>query len=290
MENIQKQYEVLNWASFFLKEHHCEENAAQMLLQHYLGVTRAQLFARMQDPVPLEVMQQFERAVRQHAETGIPVQHLMGYTEFYGRRFSVNEAVLIPRQETEELIYHAISYLKGIVAHHPSCTIVDVGTGSGIIAITLALELPQTTVFATDISGAALEMAKKNAEQHGADITFLQGNFLEPIANQAIKADLIVSNPPYIAWSEAESLSKTVKDYDPALALFAEDDGLAAYREIIRQLPAVLEKQGKVMFEIGHQQGQAVKEIIVNAFPESEPDVLQDMNGKDRMVSALVKK
>lgn len=288
MANIRKQYEVLCWASFFLKEHHCEEHIAEMLLQHYLGLTRTQFFSRMQEPVPVEVLQTFEQAIRQHAKTGIPVQHLMGYTEFYGRKFIVSEDVLIPRQETEELVYHAISKWKEKAEHFSGCTIADIGTGSGIIAITLALELPQTTVYATDISEAALEIAGKNAARLGADVTFLSGNFLAPLVKQGIHADLVISNPPYIALSEADSLSNTVKDYDPALALFAEDNGLAAYDEIIRQLPQVVKRPGMAMFEIGYQQGKAVKEMMKETFHGCEPSVLQDINGKDRIVSTLI--
>ncbi|MBC5635620.1 peptide chain release factor N(5)-glutamine methyltransferase [Ornithinibacillus sp. BX22] len=280
----QKQYEVLEWASLFLEKSNRETRVAELLLQHHLNVSRTQYFAQMREDIPQHIVEKFRADIVKHAETGVPIQHLMGYEIFYGRKYSVNEDVLIPRPETEELVLH-------VIAHAPKdkpITIVDVGTGSGIIAITLALELPNADVYAIDISPDALVMAKKNAEDLEANVTFLQGDFLEPFVKQDLRADIIVSNPPYIAEEERSELSDTVVNYDPEIALFAEDNGLFAYKKIISQLPAAILSGGSVAFEIGHLQGKAVQELLQQTFPESSVTVRKDINGKDRIVSAKI--
>lgn len=182
----------------FLEKNNRETRVAVLLLQHHLNVSRTQYFAQMREDIPQHIIEKFRADVVKHAETGIPIQHLMGYEMFYGRKYSVNENVLIPRPETEELVLH-------VMEHAPKdkpITIVDVGTGSGVIAITLALELPNADVYAIDISPDALGMAKKNAEDLAANVTFLQGDFLDPFVKQGLRADIIVSNPPYIAEEE----------------------------------------------------------------------------------------
>ncbi|WP_026907733.1 peptide chain release factor N(5)-glutamine methyltransferase [Paucisalibacillus globulus] len=279
---VQKQYEVLQWASLFLEENNRETRVADLLLQHHLGVSRTQFFAQMRDEIPEHIVDNFRKDIEKHVDTGVPIQHLMGYEAFYGRNFSVNPHVLIPRPETEELVQHVIDH----ASKHNPITIVDIGTGSGIIAITLALELPNAKVYAIDISGEALETAKKNAENLQAEITFLQGDFLSPLLEQNIKADIVVSNPPYISEEERPELSDTVVNHDPELALFADDNGLAAYKKITKQLPGVIKSGGTVAFEIGYLQGDAVKALLQEKFPESNVTILQDISGKDRIVFA----
>src|SRR5690625_3500392 len=137
-------------------------------------------------------------------------------------------------------------------------TIVDVGTGSGAIAVTLALLFPEAKVYATDISKQALDMAKQNAKTHHAPVTFLHGDYLQPLISKNIKTHMLVSNPPYIDWSETHLMSRTVKNFDPELALFAGEEGLAAYRRIIEQAPHVLNEKGFIAFEIGYQQADDV--------------------------------
>lgn len=280
----QKQYEVLEWASLFLEKSNREIRVAELLLQHHLNVSRTQYFAQMREDVPQHIVEKFRADVVKHAETGVPIQHLMGYEIFYGRKYSVNEDVLIPRPETEELVLHVIDHAP----KDKPITIVDVGTGSGIIAITLALKLPNANVYAIDISSDALVMAKMNAEDLAANVTFLQGDFLEPFVKQGLRADIIVSNPPYIAEEERSELSDTVVNYDPEIALFAEDNGLFAYKTIISQLPSAILSGGSVAFEIGHLQGKAVQELIHQRYPESSVTVRKDINGKDRIVLAKI--
>lgn len=280
-----KQYEVLHWASLFLKEHNCEQGIAEILLQHHLQVTRSEFYMMMQEPVGEKIIDTFKRDVAKHVETGIPVQHLLGYEMFYGRKFSVNEHVLVPRPETEELVHCVIeNEKKRLESERP--TIIDIGTGSGIIATTLALEIPEARIYATDISGQALQVATHNATQLGAEITFVEGDFLKPIIDQHIQADIIVSNPPYIAEAEKENLSKTVKDFDPSLALFADDHGLAAYKEIIKSSKKVIKENGIILFEIGFDQATQVSALIQETYPQSEVSVIQDINKNDRIIMA----
>ncbi len=280
------QFEVLKWASLFLEKHHREPYVAELLLQHHLQQERAAFYANMRELVPADVVERWKADVIKHAQTGIPIQHIIGEADFYGRSFQVNDQVLIPRMETEELVERVIAYATSRFSTDERFTLVDVGTGSGIIAITLALELPQATVYAVDISESALEVASFNAKRLGADCTFLLGNFLEPIAAIGEKMQIIVSNPPYIAKTERDALADTVRDFDPELALFAADNGLAAYKKISTQVPQVLAKDGAVFLEIGMSQGPAVQELLTKSLPNHKTKVHQDINGKDRMVSS----
>lgn len=283
-----KQYEVLRWASSFLEKHGRESSSAAILLQHHLQVTPASFYLHMREDIEKKIWHAFEEDIKKHAETGIPVQHLIGKAPFFGRDFIVNEDVLIPRFDTEVLIEKIIACLEEQedLSHF---TLVDVGTGSGIIAITLKLAFPMINVYATDISEKALEVAKKNARIYETDIEWLQGNFLEPFLNQQLDANLIVSNPPYIDRNDIESLQDTVKDYDPELALYAENYGLQAYQTIIEQtLQLNRHALQYLFFEIGYLQAEAVTSIIRTAYPSSDYTVLQDLGGQNRVISANI--
>lgn len=280
-----KLYEVLQRASLFLEKNGLEPRVAELLLQHHLKMSRNQFFMKMRDSVDENMLIQFEKDIQKHAETGVPVQHLIGSEEFYGRTFKVNEHVLIPRPETEEVVQEAIQ--RAQKAGKP-LRIADIGTGSGIIAITLALELKNAKVIAIDLSEHALEVAKENARQHEAAIAFMHGSFLEPIINAGEQLDMIVSNPPYIPYVERSQLSQTVTNFDPEMALFAENNGLAAYEAIIAQAKEILNPGGMLVFEIGHDQGETVPAIIQTVFPDAEVETRQDINGKDRIVTAII--
>lgn len=286
MEQLIKQYEALEWASSYLEKYGREVNVAEILLQHHLGVSRATFFMQMRDPLENETWQEFQADIMKHAETGVPVQHLTKTASFYGRDFFVSGQVLVPRFETEELVVAAIHYMQKTNGRS-DVTVLDVGTGSGVIAITLKLEMQHATVYATDIATGALEVAKKNAINHEADVQFLQGDFLTPCVELGLSPDVIISNPPYIAHEEEEALQDTVKHFDPSLALYAGENGLAAYRRIVQQIKQLSNPNGlMVFFEIGHEQGATVQQVIKDAFPQAEAKVIQDINGKDRIVAA----
>ncbi|MGP4038906.1 peptide chain release factor N(5)-glutamine methyltransferase [Gracilibacillus sp. D59] len=277
-------HEALKWASSFLEKHNCESKVAEILLLHVLDWTKTDLIINLREPIDAETLDHFQLQVKQHAETKVPVQHLTGVEQFYGRSFDVNQHVLIPRPETEELIQCVTEAVDKF-----DFTCVDIGTGSGIIAVTLVKEWEnrQVEMLATDLSEDALIIAEKNADKHTAKVKFYQGSFLDPLIEQGKKVDIIVSNPPYIAYEEAENLSETVRNFDPEMALFADQNGLAAYQQIIHQAGQVLNKQGMIFFEIGHTQAKAITKLIKQQFPKSEVTTFQDMNGKDRIVRAI---
>ena len=278
-----KIYEAQQWASSFLREHDAEEKVAEILLLDYLDMSKTEYLIRMREELPAEIEEKFKQSIQKHIETGIPVQHLTGKEYFYGREFKVNADVLVPRPETEEVVLQALNHVP-----NDARICVDVGTGSGVIAVTMKSEKPNLKVYATDISENALQIAKENAQVNGADIEWMQGNFLQPLMEQGVKVDVIISNPPYIAREEETSLSKTVSNFDPHLALFADNDGLAAYEVIVKQAKDVLNPGGMIVFEIGYQQAEAVSNLIHKQFPHSTIRVFQDINGKDRTVLATI--
>lgn len=284
MHKTEKIFEALNRASSYLLDNGREEAAARILLQHVLGMSQAGLLASLRDDIGEEDKTSFWNMIEQHAE-GIPVQHLTGSEEFYGRRFTVNRDVLIPRPETEELIEETLELVNEYITN-PSPSIADVGTGSGIIAITMKSEIPAAKVTATDISEAALVVARKNAENLGVEIDFRLGDLLAPLKN--VKWDVILSNPPYIAHSEAESMSDTVKDYEPHSALFAEQEGLELYKRMMEDLPDLLNKPGIVGFEIGQAQGNAVEKMLNETFPAAKTYIKKDINKNDRMAFCII--
>jgi release factor glutamine methyltransferase len=275
-----KVFEALQWASSFLKEAGREEHAGELLLRHVTGMSRAQLFANVRDDLPQGQWEQFDKAVREHSQ-GTPVQYITGTEEFYGRSFMVNEEVLIPRPETEELVYETLKRIE-----KRPLKVVDIGTGSGAIAISLKLEQPTLTVFASDIAAESLEVAKENARRHGAEVEFVHGDLLQPFRGGNF--DVVISNPPYIPVSDIETMSVVVTEHEPHRALFAGEDGLDFYRRFMEELPEVLAPVALVGFEIGAGQGEAVADLFRKAFKNVKVEVVNDINGKDRMVFAEI--
>lgn len=280
-------HEALRWASSFLEQRSLEQPVAEWLLRHYLQLDRAQLLMRLHDPVPDELITRLKQDLVRHAE-GIPVQHLIGYEEFYGRKFIVNSDVLIPRPETEELVQAVLGLKASRFADRP-VTAADIGTGSGAIAVTLALEAPEVELYAVDLSEAALKIAERNAAGLGADVSFLRGDLLEPLLERGLKMDIVVSNPPYIPLADEQELAIHVKDHEPHLALFGGEDGLVLYRRMIGQLPAVVKAEAIIAFEVGIGQAEAVRDMLQHAFPKAETEIRRDINGKERIVLAYGK-
>jgi len=278
-------YEALNRASSFLVENNREKEVARYLLQHVLGKSYSQLMMAMYEEISTDDFGTFWSYIEEHA-TGRPFQYIIQQETFYGRDFFVNEDVLIPRPETEELIEEVKKRIKSLFDSNNTVKLADIGTGSGAIAISIKKEISSLQVIATDISLAALAVATKNAQVLSADITFKQGDLLEPIQDQ--KWDIVLSNPPYIGHDEAKTLSDTVIDYEPHLALFAEEDGLQLYRKMAQQLPDMMNKTSFIGFEIGYEQGIAVQEMLQIAFPNALVEVVRDMNKKDRFVFCTI--
>ncbi|MBE3571092.1 MAG: peptide chain release factor N(5)-glutamine methyltransferase [Bacillales bacterium] len=276
-------YEALNWASSFLKEHKRDQNAGEILLMNVVKMDRAKLLANLKTDLSRKEQEQFVDWVLRHSE-GVPVQYLVGSEEFFGRTFAVNENVLIPRPETEELVYHALKRMAVLFDDQKGLTIADIGTGSGAIAITVKLEMPDCTVYGVDISRPALNVAAQNGAHLGADVHWLEGDLLTPFIDKGVKLDVILSNPPYIPLVEKDLLADVVKDHEPELALFGGQDGLDVYRRFCTQLPLVLKERALVGFEVGAGQGKAVADMLKKVFPEGDVQVVFDINGKDRMV------
>lgn len=281
----QKIYEALNWASSFLKQHKRDENAGELLLKYFLQCSRSQLLANLHDELEHDTWNTFQKAVLQHAD-GMPIQYMMGFEEFYGRPFTVNEAVLIPRPETEELIYHTLHKIPALFGARQDVSLVDIGTGSGAIAVTMKLEMPSLDVMATDVVPQSLAVAKGNAKRLEADIMFVEGDLLQPFIAEKKTFDIVLSNPPYIPEGDALTMSNVVTDHEPHTALFAGEDGLDLYRRFAEELPYVLNTPSLVGFEIGVGQGEKVAELLRKALPKAHVTIEYDINGKDRMVFA----
>ncbi|MFF2753407.1 peptide chain release factor N(5)-glutamine methyltransferase [Psychrobacillus sp. NPDC058041] len=278
-------YEALTRASSFLEENNREKEVARYLLQHVLKKNYSQLMFAMYDELSTEDFKTFWSYVEEHA-TGRPFQYIIGQETFYGRDFFVNENVLIPRPETEELIVEVKKRVKTLFDANKILQVADIGTGSGAIAVTIKKEIPNAEVTGTDISEQALEVALENAQLLDAEIQFRKGDLLAPISLQ--KWDVVLSNPPYIGLHEAETLSDTVIDYEPHLALFAEEDGLQLYRKMAEQLPSMMNVPSFIGFEIGYEQGVAVQNMLQTAFPKALVEVVQDINKKNRFVFCTI--
>ncbi|MFJ8258965.1 peptide chain release factor N(5)-glutamine methyltransferase [Peribacillus asahii] len=283
--SVRKVYEALNWASSFLKEYSRDANAGELLLRHILQMSRSQLFASLRDELSGDAFTAFEKSVKQHAE-GMPIQYIIGSEEFYGRTFLVNEEVLIPRPETEELVYHTLRKIQSMFPKGKEVELVDVGTGSGAIAITMKLEEPRIQVTATDIASPSLQVAKRNAQALEADVQFIQGDLLQPFIEAGQQFDVLLSNPPYIPDADMMEMSEVVTEHEPHRALFAGVDGLDFYRRFMEELPSVMRTPGLIGFEVGAGQGERVAKLLRGAFSQAEVSVEYDINGKDRMVFA----
>lgn len=230
---------------------------ARLLLQHVAGCSHADLIARPEQPLSLEQWANLESLVSRRAE-GEPLAYLVGSAEFYGREFAVSPAVLIPRPETEGLVELALERVAGI----DSPRILDLGTGSGIIAVTLALENPAARITAVDISPEALVIARGNAERLGARVDFRPGSWFGPVAGE--RFDLIVSNPPYVALGDPH-LELNGLPFEPQIALtdgVADAQGLACIRAIVAGAPAHLAAGGWLLFEHGYDQGEGSRNLL----------------------------
>lgn len=208
---------------------------------------------------------------------GEPVQYIVGNVDFYGYELDVNKNVLIPRRETEELVEEVIKRSKNF--NNP--TIIDVGTGSGAIAISLSKEL-NCHIYASDISGAALKVAKKNICKTSSNVTLYKGNMLKPYIKNDIKVDILVSNPPYI--DKTEKIEDIVKNNEPHLALYAKNKGLEFYESILKDASKILNDKFLISFEIGQEQGEMVKKIALKYLSNIKVEIKKDLSLKNRFV------
>jgi release factor glutamine methyltransferase len=258
------------------------QSIADYLLEGTLGLTAKERLAKKPLELSVNNLAMLDEAVTR-LKNEEPVQHVVGYGWFYGRKFYVNKNVLIPRPETEELVHWIVNSHK----NGSALNLLDIGTGSGCIPVTISLEAPSLQCEGWDISEAALEIARENAIKLEANVHFKQVNILEAtIEGEAF--DVIVSNPPYVRDSEKTLMSKNVLNYDPAGALFVgDDDPLIFYRRIAGLARTGLKNGGWLYFEINEAFGTEMKDLL-GSLGYSQIELRQDINGKDRMIRGRV--
>lgn len=276
-DNAWTTLKVINWTKEYLlaKGVANARLEAEWLLCAATGLDRVGLYLNHDKPLNEHELAGYRAMVSRRARRE-PLQHILGSQEFYGSDFEVSHDVLIPRHDTEILV------LEALKRHRLARTVLDIGTGSGCIAITLQKHLLQAEVTATDISEKALSVARRNALKHSSEVEFLHGSLFIPVAGR--RFDLIVSNPPYIPSSDIESLDDEVRFYDPLNALDGGSDGLDFYRAIISASPEYLNHEGWLLLEIGVGQALSVQQLFRQTDGYGEPITVVDLSGIERVV------
>jgi release factor glutamine methyltransferase len=257
-----------------------EDSAVKLLVMHVLNKDSAEILMNLNEVVDEAIVESFKSSLNDYIFNNVPVQHILGYEYFYGYQFIVGKDVLIPRFETEELVANVLAAYDEVFGNQ-IVDVVDVGTGSGAIAITLAKEESNMQVDATDISEEALTVARQNAENLEAKVHFVAGDMLKPLIESGKKYDILVSNPPYIP--EEEYVESLVKDNEPHVALFGGLDGMYFYDIILREAHQILKPKNIIAFEHGWNQKEKMEALIKKYFPNSDYEIIKDLNGKDRM-------
>lgn len=269
--------------------------AAELLLMHALHHDRTWLYTHPEAELDAPLARIYFALIARRA-AGEPTQYLTGKREFWGLEFEVNPDVLIPRPETEHVIEVALERLgaRGIKinmrtgAPTPPLRIADVGTGSGCLAVVLAHELPHAEIFATDISAAALEVARRNAARHGvaSRVHLFEGDLLKPVFASLGSLDLIVSNPPYVAQGDAPTLAREVRDHEPHAALFGGPSGIEMYERLIQQARELLRPRGVLVLELGYNSAPHVRAILAEQQNWVNVSVTNDLAGIPRVLAA----
>lgn len=272
-------------ACLLLRRQDKEESLAKFLLMYMLDETTEQFSNKLSEELSVEQENRYFYLINKNINEDTPLSHLVGFDYFYDRKFKVTKDVLSPRMETEELIYKVLEYIKK--SKKDSFRILDLCTGSGIIAITLKKEIVEkyTEIVASDISEKALSIAIENANNNNANITFIKSDLFDNISG---KFDLIISNPPYISYKDKIIIKDSVLNYDPHLALFAEEDGIYFYRKIIENAVHYLSKDGVIFFEIGYDQKEKIFELGKNN--NFITTVYKDINDRDRIAKLIYDK
>jgi len=277
--------ELINWTADYFKKNDIESARldAELLLGHILNKSRLQLYMDFEQVVSKEYLDQYRELIKKRIER-VPVAYLTNHKEFMSLSFYIDESVLIPRPETEVLVENVFKMQSD------DCKVLDLGTGSGAIVVTLAIQRVDWKFIATDISTEAVVVAEKNAQRHRVSerITLLQGNLFEPLQDEAIKFDCIVSNPPYISSSEISTLMPEVRDYEPRIALDGGSIGLDFIEKMVAEAPKFLTENGKLVFEFGYQQGEAVRNLIQSNPQYTDCNIIKDYAGIERVAAARV--
>lgn len=277
MSNRQWTYfSAQRWARGQLAGSTVDSGAPQFLLQMSHGWDETHLLLNNREKMSPDEQQWFQRAI-QRLKNDEPAQYIVGKAPFYGRIFQVTPAVLIPEAETAELI----DWVLAMVPDQP-LKVLDLGTGSGVIGITLALERPHWQVTLSDISKDALAVAKQNSHRLGANVDLVQSDLFAALTNQ--RYDLIVTNPPYIDRQDTGLMDQAVLKYEPELALFADEHGLAFYRRLFQEISDHLTSQGQLFGETGFNQEQSIQELLKRWDPNAKITPRHDVAGKMRMI------
>lgn len=277
-------FEVLQKASIFLGQKDDNSHLARHYWMELFDWSLTDLVLKMHQPVSDQLVYDYEKALTR-LKNDEPIQYIKGYAYFDDKRFKVTSDVLIPREETKGLL----DLVKKYRPEDKKYELLDIGTGSGILAIGLALVYPMSHVTATDISSKAMKVAKENQQAHQVTITNYLTDLMADIPTHQ-QFDIIVSNPPYISHDEVHLMTQNVLKYEPHIALFAEHEGLLVYERLAEQLPRRMKESGLIALEIGFNQGAAVKELFQQAFPEANVICHQDFNGQDRYILIDLKK
>ena len=282
--------ELLQWSTNTLKDHQIENPRldAELLLTYSLNLSREEFYVRLHREVKEEEKGALEKLVQRRI-SGEPLQYILGHQEFWSIDFAVDPRVLIPRPETELLVEQSLAILSDkTFKQNPS--VLEIGTGSGAIAIALAKEVRNIFLVATDISESAVFLAKKNARSAGVQdkVQFVNGDLFAPLLPSTGGGffDLILSNPPYIVRRKISTLAKEVKDYEPTIALDGGEDGLVFYRRIIPEASAYLREGGWLLLEVALGQGEDVSELIEEEGRFLKPECIPDLSGIGRVVKA----
>ena len=269
--------QAITKACLLLRRQAKEESLARFLLMYMLDEMR-EFNENLALELTEEDKQKYFQLINKHIKDDTPLSHLVGFEYFYDRKFKVTSDVLSPRMETEELVYKVIDYIRK--NNLTNIKILDLCTGSGIIGITLKKELEEfdVKILASDISSRALTVAKENASSLKEDISFVESDLFSNIQD---KFDIIVSNPPYIAHDDKKTIKENVLNYDPHLALFAGEEGMYFYRNIIEKSRSYLNEKGIMFFEIGYDQKEKI--ITLGENNKFETVVYKDINGRDRI-------
>ncbi len=286
--------EILKWASEYLALHKIPDPyiEAEYLLAPALGCQRKDLLVHPERALTADEVERFRGFIERRARRE-PSQYILGEVEFRGRMFKVNREALIPRPETELLVDEAINSIKerDATGMGKDITVLDLCTGSGCIAISIARELPYSRVYAADISEGAIEVARENAERYGVGerVIFLPGDLFEAIEPLGLdgEIDLIISNPPYVSKKEMEGLQPEIREYEPLQALYGGEDGLDFYRRIIEESPFYLSNGGLLIIEIGYGQSERIKELFEQEGDFEQIEIIKDLAGIDRIAKGV---
>lgn len=274
-------HSVLKHAQMRMEEAGYGEQSALLYMLELTNKEAHNLYMEFEQEMDSKLAEAYEEGIQQLL-TGVPLGHVLGFEWFYGYRFTVNQDVLIPRPETEELVANILAAYDEKFSGQDNVTAVDIGTGSGAIAVSLKKEEPNLHMMATDISEQAVAVAKKNADDNDAIVNFMVGDMLQPLIDRNLKVDILISNPPYIP--REEEMEHSVVDYEPHVALFGGEDGLKFYRIIFEHAAKVLKERAMMAFEMGYNQKEALSAEVKSYFPDAKVDVLKDMSGKNRML------